>query len=108
MKLRFLSRTFCAITLCSPLLAGLSGCAGEPSLPEQTAAQQNPAQQETVKPNARPATATGLRHAFAPYFLLGTALSQAQISGAESSIQPLLAQHFNSLTAANIMKMGKH
>ena len=25
MKLRFLSRTFCAITLCSPLLAGLSG-----------------------------------------------------------------------------------
>jgi endoglucanase len=104
MKLRMLSRTFCVITLCSPLLAGLSGCAGEPSLPEQTAAKQNPAQQETVKPNVRPATATGLRHAFAPYFLLGTALSQAQISGAESSIQPLLAQHFNSLTAANLMK----
>ena len=39
MKLRFLSRTFCAITLCSPLLAGLSGCAGEPSQPEPSAAQ---------------------------------------------------------------------
>ncbi len=104
MKLRMLSRTFCVITLCSPLLAGLSGCAGEPSLPEHTAAKQNPAQQETVKPNVRPETATGLRYAFAPYFLLGAALSQAQISGAESSIQPLLAQHFNSLTAANLMK----
>ena len=95
MKLRFLSRTFCAITLCSPLLAGLSGCAGEPSPSEPTAAKQMAAE---------PATATGLRHAFAPYFLLGTALNQAQISGAESSIQPLLAQHFNSLTAANLLK----
>ena len=95
MKLRFLSRTFCAITLCSPLLAGLSGCAGEPSQPEPTASKQMAAE---------PATATGLRHAFAPYFLLGTALNQAQISGAESSIQPLLAQHFNSLTAANLLK----
>lgn len=99
MKLRFLSRTFCAITLCSPLLAGLSGCAAESSQPAQTAVQQYAEQQ-----NATPTAATGLRHAFAPYFLLGTALNAPQISGAESSIQPLLAQHFNSLTAANLMK----
>jgi len=99
MKLRFLSDTFCAFTLSGLLLAGLNGCAGEPATPEQIAAQQTALQQ-----GAAPTVVSGLRDAFAPYFLLGTAVSLAQISGAESSIQPLLAQHFNSLTAANLMK----
>lgn len=99
MKLRALSRVFCARSLLvaffgAVLLAGLSGCAGEP-------APQTPAQQIAVEPAT---AATGLHHAFAPYFLLGTALNAPQISGDERSIQPLLAQHFNSLTAANLMK----
>lgn len=92
MKLRLISKTLCAFAVCGPLLAGLGGCAGDPA----------PSASLPSVPQA--ATPTGLRHAFAPYFLLGTALNTPQISGAESSIQPLLAQHFNSLTAANLMK----
>ncbi|MDZ7870575.1 MAG: endo-1,4-beta-xylanase [Rheinheimera sp.] len=99
MKLRLISRTLCAFAVCGPLWTGLSGCAGESANPEQTAGQPTAAQQSD-----KPIAATGLRHAFAPYFLLGTALNTPQISGDERSIQPLLAQHFNSLTAANLMK----
>lgn len=53
-----------------------------------------------------PATDPGnsLRQAFAPYFLLGTALSAQQIAGQERGTLPLVQQHFNSLTAENVMK----
>lgn len=110
MKQRYLSKAgkavmslgpmFLGTILLGPVLLGsvvLSGCAGE---------QQAPTVVEAVKPTApaKPQAAWGLRDAFAPYFLLGTALSEAQIRGNERATQPLIAQHFNSLTAANLMK----
>lgn len=56
-----------------------------------------PAEQST-------ATSTSLQQAYQPFFHIGTAVGLAQLQHPTTGELDLIAQHFNSLTAENIMK----
>ncbi len=47
---------------------------------------------------------TSLQQAYQPFFHIGTAVSLAQLQQPKSGELDLIAQHFNSLTAENLMK----
>lgn len=59
-----------------------------------------------AEPQAKPAQ-PGLKQAYASHFLIGTALSQGQIEGQDQAAlaaREVVQQHFNALTAENVMK----
>ncbi len=49
-------------------------------------------------------TAVTLKRAYANDFLVGTAVNEAIVSGADALTQPLVPLHFNAVTAENVMK----
>ncbi|WP_337880774.1 endo-1,4-beta-xylanase [Rheinheimera sp.] len=54
--------------------------------------------------SAMAASDISLKQAYAPHFLVGTALSMAQIEGKDPAALGVVQQHFNALTAENVMK----
>ena len=50
------------------------------------------------------ATGQGLHETFAGHFMIGTALSEPQILGADSSARKLVKKEFNAVTPENVMK----
>lgn len=74
--------------LCSSLLAVSSMLHAAAALPAEQAA----------KPDG------SLQQAFKPFFYIGTAVSLAQLQQPERGEMALIARHFNSVTAENIMK----
>ncbi|WP_206099517.1 endo-1,4-beta-xylanase [Rheinheimera riviphila] len=53
---------------------------------------------------AQATPAASLQQAYQPFFHIGTAVSLAQLQPSKNHERDLIAQHFNSLTAENLMK----
>ena len=49
---------------------------------------------------------TTLREAYGGTFLIGTAVNEAIVSGSDAAMRDLAVQHFNTVTAENVMKAG--
>lgn len=49
---------------------------------------------------------TTLREAYRGTFLIGTAVNEAIVSGSDAAMRDLAVQHFNTVTAENVMKAG--
>ena len=59
-----------------------------------------------VHTKARP-TASTLRDAYAGAFLVGTAVNEAIVSGADAAARDLTTQQFNTITADNVLKAAR-
>ena len=76
-------------------LASVLSCTMRCGVATAASAQANATQRSTT-----------LREAYRGTFLIGTAVNEAIVSGSDAAMRDLAVQHFNTVTAENVMKAG--